>query len=1012
MFSENANNDFHALLSEGAERARTKAMEIFSDERTSVAFLDFLETEIKRGRARKVISFIERNRLESVFPQLLPLLARAAEKAGDKQKAAETYLQTAENFADASYSFYNAARMFFELSNFDKAELLARKALKTKGEFPEARFLLGNVYRKKNDFISAIAEYEKALEYGYEPAADVYYNLGVVSEKLFEYDAALNYYNKALALNETFAEAHWNKALILLREKAYVEGWREFEWRKGQALFALTETDLPECGVGEIGGEGKILLYAEQGFGDAIQFLRFVLRIKTKRVSIVVKEELKRLFEASGFFERVYSRDEEAEEEFDCAVSLLSLPYLLNAGSDVALDFPLWKCEPKKKGKTVRAGIVWRGNPLHENDKYRSMNLETLLDALQIPGLEIYSLQAGPKNAGERELLRARGVTDYGESVNDFLDTAEKICGLDAVISVDTATAHLAASMFVPVFLLSPKNSDWRWGENKGKSDWYPTLKIYGQKKLGDWRDVLAKLENDLRAFVNSFDAFAIDEAAIFEKAAALDRKGESRKALSVLLEAYNAGAHSPEMIFNLALAYHKAGALDEAERFYKMLSEKIESEEVYYNYILLLFGKNDLQTAEPLVQKALASFPDSGKINSLAGDFFKRAEKYELALAYYDKALRFGADYRSVRINTAAVYFVTGEMNNAARIYADLIKENPGDAEARYNLALVYQEKKNYVEALREIDVALSVRDDARFHLAKAEILLTLEQFERGLREYEYRLSINPPLLSVKYPDDVTILRDKKILVFEEQGIGDTIQFARYCKKLAEHNSVTFAARPALVSLLQKQSYLERVVTLEEARRENFDYSIPVVSLFALFYEKEKSLPAFGKYIVANKIPLSDDRIKIGVAWRGNPYPTHQRKRHFDVELLEKLFAQNGFGFYPLLKDLTEKEKRFLSRFENVVYDEKHFTTIENLAALINSLDRIVTVDTLYAHLAGALGKKTYTLLHYSPDWRWKSEGETVEWYPTMTLIRQKEYGRWDFVTDELLRRIKTGRK
>ncbi len=1013
MSESNANNiDFEELLIK--ENPSKELYEIFASFEFAESFIDFLHLKIKRGQARKVAHFIERNELDKVFPQLLTVFARAKEKSGEKKEAVKIYERLLALSPQNSYASLAAAQLSFEIGDYDRAEKFARMISDDDENSSAAYLISGNVYRMKNEFDAAIESYSKALDNGVENKADIYYNIAVVYEKSFDYSKALEYYEKALEENPNFVDAHWNKSLLLLRRGEYYEGWREFEWRKLRRDYTSGRYNLSECAKCD---GGKILLYAEQGFGDAIQFLRFVKNVNSEALAIVVRPELKRLFDATCLFDEVYSRDEQIPVgNYDCKISLLSLPYCLQLGNEVALSKPLFPVDESVFTSKKKIAIAWKGNPNHINDAYRSITLEKFLTLFNDLNAEIHSFQKGEITGYERQLLAERGIADLSEKINDFLDAAKLLSEMDFVVSVDTALVHLAGSMFLPTFVLLPKNSDWRWGESE-RTDWYDTVRLFRQNTLGDWSEPFSELRETLAEEIgrgkitsdkNKSEKVSgeIDYFALAQK---YDEQGENEKVAEVFRSAISSGLNTPEMKFNYALALHKAGKTKEAEREYEKLISEITSEEVYRAYSILLLQKGEKKKALPFAEKACAIFPNSAEINFVCGNIYKSNEKFGKAKKCYLKSLQLKSDFREAEINLASIYYILGEIENAEKIYTRLIKRNSHDADLHYNLALIFQEKKRYEDALREIDQALSLKYSPYYEHAKAEILFSLSRFAEGFPAFRSRLKLNPPVHEPKLPRTLSELENARILIFEEQGVGDTIQMLRFAKKLSEKNEITFAARESLLPLLQEQPYAVNVVNItEKLATDDFDFVLPVFSLFELFHStKGFPFPA-EKYLFVNPYDFErSGKKKIGIAWRGNPYPPHQRKRHFNVELLREIFSTPRAEFFPLHHDLTKAENDFLNDYENVIYDEKYFRDFLTLTRLINSLDLIVTVDTVYAHLSGALNKKTFTLVHYSPDWRWGAGGEKSEWYSSHTILRQPSYGDWANVIAELKKRL-----
>jgi hypothetical protein len=258
--------------------------------------------------------------------------------------------------------------------------------------------------------------------------------------------------------------------------------------------------------------EGKtILLHAEQGFGDTIQFARFapLLAARGARVILEVQPPLARLLSQMQGAAAVLARDAPSPRyDFHCPLLSLPLacattpetvpaeiPYIAPAEADVAS----WRaCLPRRR---PLVGLVWSGERLHDNDLNRSMLLATLAPLLDLPDIGFVSLQHEVREADAAFLRSRSDVMQIGAKFTDFADTAAALYALDAVISVDTAVAHLAGAMGVPVFLLLPFAADFRWLRERADSPWYPSLRLFRQPQFGDWDSVVKLLRQELSQF-------------------------------------------------------------------------------------------------------------------------------------------------------------------------------------------------------------------------------------------------------------------------------------------------------------------------------------------------------------------------------------------------------------------------------------------------------------------------------------------------------------------------------
>lgn len=340
---------------------------------------------------------------------------------------------------------------------------------------------------------------------------DAWQLLGLVARDLPAFDEALRAFAKMLDLAPDHAEAGFELAYTLLLAGDLKRGFDAYEarWRMPRARSLKTTT--PKWDGGDLAGR-TIWVRGEQGFGDAIQFVRYLRRLKAERgagrVLLETRPPLKRLFDQSLDGVDAVTVYDAAPPAHDVWTPLLSLPRFFPLAVD-AVDWPgpYLSAPPRgprfsyaRREGRVAVGLCWGGSPTHLNDKRRSIRLETLLPILAEPRALFVTLQKGPR-AQEIDALFLNGVVwGDGERLRDFADTASMIDSLDLVISVDTSVAHLAGALGKPVWMLTPYSPDWRWLVERDDTPWYPSMKIYRQAQAGDWGPVVAQVAADLAA--------------------------------------------------------------------------------------------------------------------------------------------------------------------------------------------------------------------------------------------------------------------------------------------------------------------------------------------------------------------------------------------------------------------------------------------------------------------------------------------------------------------------------
>jgi Flp pilus assembly protein TadD len=416
-------------------------------------------------------------------------------------------LQLSPNFILAHN---NLGTIYIEKKQFDAAIICYQKALRLNPNYADAYYNLGILYSEKEQFDEAIECYQKALQL--DPNHfNTFKGLGIVFQEKGQVDNALSCYQKALQVNPNDPEAHWNKALLLLLNSHFKEGWKEFEWRWKTKKINVAHCDFPQPLWDGHDIEGlTILLYAEQGLGDTIQFIRYASLVAQQGAKVIIecqKELIPLLQKVEGVQKAVTFGQQLLE--FDIHYPLLSLPLLFDTTIQTipakipyigvnATSVQKWTSRIKANTSKQKIGLVWAGSPRHKRDRYRSCPLEIFAPLARLSNMTFYSLQKGDAAEQAKNPPEGMNIVDFTEDIHDFSDTAAVIENLDLTISVDTSVAHLAGAMGKPVWTLLPFAPDWRWMLNRADSPWYPTMRLFRQPSPGDWETVIKNISKDL----------------------------------------------------------------------------------------------------------------------------------------------------------------------------------------------------------------------------------------------------------------------------------------------------------------------------------------------------------------------------------------------------------------------------------------------------------------------------------------------------------------------------------
>jgi tetratricopeptide (TPR) repeat protein len=362
--------------------------------------------------------------------------------------------------------------------------------------------------RELNRLPEALEDLNRALEL--QPAyAEAHNNRGNVLRDLNKHEEALLCFDKALSIQPNYASAHWNKSITLLALGKFQTGWSEYEWRL-KLKPESTRNYAAENWVGSSSLGGKTLfVYSEQGYGDIVQFCRYLPEVASRKCEIIFELPQNLLSLVSSLSCKFTALAKGASlPKFDAYCALMSLPHALGTDlNSIPGKNPYLSVEPDKISewkkflgpqKKTRIGLAWSGRKTHQNDHNRSISLELLHPILQLP-YEFHSLQTEYRSDDLKTLNQTTALTRHDDVIEDFADTAALIECLDLVIAVDTSIVHVAGALGKPVWILLPYSPDFRWMLKRIDSPWYPTAKLFRQKTRNDWSSVIEDVVNQLR---------------------------------------------------------------------------------------------------------------------------------------------------------------------------------------------------------------------------------------------------------------------------------------------------------------------------------------------------------------------------------------------------------------------------------------------------------------------------------------------------------------------------------
>jgi tetratricopeptide (TPR) repeat protein len=563
-----------------------------------------------------------------------------------------------------------------------------------------------------------------------------------------------------------------------------------------------------------------------------------------------------------------------------------------------------------------------------------------------VEGVRLVSLQKGPGiEQLKGQLQRRFPILDLGDRLDAggaFLDTAAIMMNLDLVITVDSAVAHLAGALAVPVWVALAIAPDWRWLLERADSPWYPTMRLFRQQRFDDW-------------------------AHVFERIAA---------EVGVALNPARADGH-----FNLGMVLRNQGRSAEAAACHR---------------------------------EALRLNPQHAAAHNDLGILLKEQGRLDEAGACFRRALDIDPGYAFAHHNLGGLLNEQGDLAEAAECFRQALRINPCLAPAHTSLGLTLMQMGLFSKAREHHEEALRIHPGSGAALWNRSLLhLLTGDFEAGWKDYEERLAIldkSPrPFQQPRW--DGSSLVGKTILVYAEQGLGDTIQFVRYLSLVKERGAtVLFECQPALAQLCSGVLGVDQII-VRGAALPPHDVQVALLSLPGIFRTTPATIPATVPYLRADPRrtehwrrqlePLVD--FKIGIAWQGNPQNTKDCSRSLPLNRFETLARMDAVKLLSLQVGPGAEQLAAVSFSIGDLGSRFDPSSLQDLAAVLMNLDLVVTVDTAVAHLAGALGVRVWTLLTLIPDWRWLLERVDCPWYPTMRLFRQRRLGDWG----ELLERV-----
>jgi protein O-GlcNAc transferase len=686
-------------------------------------------------------------------------LGTAYASLGQLEAAAASYRRALEIEPRDAGLLYGLGQVLARQEKSAEAVEVFRQAIAARPEFAAAHNHLGITLRSLGEIAQAVESFRRFTQLEPQSAA-AFINLGNALRDQGQLDTAIAAYDQALRLASDHPRAHLNRALALLLKGDYAEGWDEYEWRWQVPGIARRPSPPPEWDGSNPAGR-TLLLYAEQGLGDTLHFVRYAALVQRLGAKVVVEcpPPLARLLASCPGIDVIVPRGQ-ALPPCDAQVALLSLPRILGTTLDnVPQEVPYLFADPKllkswrqeldrlAAGK-LKIGINWQGSA--HGDPFWRLPLDRFAALARMEGVQLFSLHKGPASEQLAGLPANAPIIDLGsrldETAGPFMDTAAVMSQLDLMITADTSTGHLAGALGVPTWICLCATPEFRWLLNRGDSPWYPTVKLLRQSQLGDWDDVFAQMKEGLRQLVGE-KVGAVSSPKVIQWTP--DAVSISQATLSVK-ETQNAAtgiAEQPETReVELSPGHALRADSERAVGELRTSAPQTESPSDLLAKGLKLHQAGKLEEAAALYRRLLEIAPQHADAWNLLGATAHQQGRHAEAIEFLEKAIQLLPGQASFHGNLAAVYAASARIDKARNSFQSAVECSPLDPSAHANLGHVLRDMGKWPEAADCYRQVVQLRpQDADAHSFLAAALRQLGRTADALAHSQHAARLQP---------------------------------------------------------------------------------------------------------------------------------------------------------------------------------------------------------------------------------------------------------------------------
>ncbi|MFN4176974.1 tetratricopeptide repeat protein [Phenylobacterium sp.] len=1014
------------------------------------------------GRIAEAVAAHEAaRRLKPDAPAVLNNLGNALLALDRMAEALEVFERVVALTPDSPLGHRHRGLTLIRLERFADALESLRTAVSLAPQDAQAHLLLGQALVALNRHREALAAYDRSI--ALDPRQATAHNdrgLAMISlayaegERAWE-KAGLAALDTAVAMDPNNGDVRLARSLALLRLHRFSEGWADYEhrWRvdsfrrgsRGEARRGLQSRFEPGVSLDALRGR-NVLLVAEQGVGDVVMFASIIpdLMATAGSVTLVCETRLHRLFAQAfpGLALRGPMEDDDTAPEFDKVLAMGSLGRLFRNRLE---DFPgrpylsasdevraRWAARLGPKERPLRIGLSWRGGPPGESSIRRSMTLSTLRPLLERPDCEFVNLQYGDVRAelaAENATLPRPIWSPPPEDVADFEDLAGLVQNLDLVVSVQTAIVHLGGALGAPVWMMAPRQPEWRYGAEGERMPWYGSVRIFRQSPDGRWEPVVRQVADALTAQARNIAR---------ERGVAAIREGRYGDAVRLLREHVAKDPADWISHTNLGSALRSQGRSAEAVDAHEAARRlNPHSVAVLNNLGNALLDVHRVADALAVFERAVELEPDGALGHRHRGLALVRLKRHEEALESLQKALALEPDHAQTLFFMGNALSCLGRLREALAVYDRSIALDPRYALTHSNrgfilIDLAYAEGNRELEqeALAAFERAAALdphHEDIRWSRSLA--LLRLHRFSEGWADYEHRWRVDSFRrgsrgearrgLQSRFEPGVSLdaLRGRNVLLVAEQGVGDVVMFASIIPDLmATAGSVTLVCETRLHRLFAQAfpGLALRGPMEDDDTAPEFDKVLAMGSLGRLFRNRLEDFPG-RPYLSASdevrarwaaRLGPKERPLRIGLSWRGGPPGESSIRRSMTLSTLRPLLERPDCEFVNLqYGDVRAELAAENATLPRPIWSPppEDVADFEDLAGLVQNLDLVVSVQTAIVHLGGALGAPVWMMAPRQPEWRYGAEGERMPWYGSVRIFRQSPDGRWEPVVRQV---------